>query len=71
MGVTTIVAIVKRLNPVPRCILDAGVVVGLTWGSISILYYFMKSIITGKDDPNVDACLPSSSSSSSSGSSSP
>lgn len=57
MGVAMIVALVKRLPPVSRCILDAGVVVGLTWGSLSILYFYMKSIITGKDPP-VDACLP-------------
>mmetsp|Transcript_9164 Transcript_9164/g.23207 ORF Transcript_9164/g.23207 Transcript_9164/m.23207 type:complete len:350 (+) Transcript_9164:226-1275(+) len=57
IGVATIVAIVKRLPLVPRIILDAGVVVGLGLGSASILYYFIKSFITG-NAPDVDACLP-------------
>jgi hypothetical protein len=57
MGVAMIVALVKRLPPISRCILDAGVVVGLTWGSLSILFYYIKSMVTGKDPP-VDACLP-------------
>jgi hypothetical protein len=57
IGVAMIVALVKRLPPISRCILDAGVVVGLTWGSASILFYYIKSIITGKD-PSIDPCLP-------------
>jgi len=56
-GVAMIVALVKRLPAAPRCILDAGVVVGLTIGSASILYHFVSSLLTGKL-PNVDACLP-------------
>jgi hypothetical protein len=52
-----VVALVKRLPAAPRCILDAGVVVGLTIGSASILYHFVASLLTGKL-PNVDACLP-------------
>jgi hypothetical protein len=58
IGVAAIVAIVKKLPIVPRCILDAGVIVGLSLGSLSILYHFIKSIATGQL-PNVDACLPS------------
>ena len=57
LGVAMIVAIVKKLPPIPRCILDAGVVVGLTIGSASILYHFVKSVLTGKL-PDIDACLP-------------
>lgn len=56
-GVAMVVALVKRLPAAPRCILDAGVVVGLTIGSASILYHFVASLLTGKL-PNVDACLP-------------
>jgi hypothetical protein len=56
-GVAGLVAIVKKLPPVSRCILDAGVVVGLTIGSASILYHFGNSLVTGKL-PNVNACLP-------------
>lgn len=57
LGVAGIVAAVKRLPPVGRCIVDAGVVVGLTWGSISILVNFFQAIRTGTP-PSVDACLP-------------
>ena len=55
-GVTMLVALVKRLPPASRCILDAGVVVGLTYGSMSILYLYLKALITGKTPP-VDPCL--------------
>merc|ERR1740117_171544 len=57
IGVAIIVALVKQLAPVPRCILDAGVVVGLSIGSVSILYHYLKSMITGKL-PDIDPCLP-------------
>lgn len=57
LGVAAIVAVVKKLPPTPRCILDAGVVVGLTLGSASILYHYARSVLTGKL-PTIDACLP-------------
>jgi hypothetical protein len=57
LGVAAVVALVKRLPGVWRCIMDAGVVVGLTYGTLSILYFFVKSIVTGQA-PAVDACLP-------------
>jgi hypothetical protein len=57
LGVAGIVALVKRFNPIYRCIIDAGVVVGLTWGSVSIVALLLRSIITGTA-PTVDACLP-------------
>mmetsp|Transcript_2741 Transcript_2741/g.7329 ORF Transcript_2741/g.7329 Transcript_2741/m.7329 type:complete len:287 (-) Transcript_2741:1486-2346(-) len=57
LGVASVVAVVKRLPAAPRCILDAGVVVGLTLGSASILYHYARSILTGKL-PDIDACLP-------------
>lgn len=57
LGVAGVVAAVKRLPPAPRCILDAGVVVGLCLGSLSILYHYVRSVVTGVP-PAVDACLP-------------
>lgn len=57
LGLAIIVALVKRLPLVSRIILDAGVVVGLSLGSLSILYFFVKSLVTGQA-PAVDACLP-------------
>eukprot|EP00536_Pseudo-nitzschia_multiseries_P004562 jgi/Psemu1/188292/e_gw1.76.6.1 len=61
LGVAAIVAVVKKLPAAPRCILDAGVVVGLTLGSASILYHYARSVLTGTL-PGIDPCLPSSSS---------
>jgi hypothetical protein len=57
LGVATLVAMVKRLPAVWRFILDAGVVVGLSYGSLSILYLFFQAWRTGQA-PKVDACLP-------------
>jgi hypothetical protein len=56
-AVALLVALVKRLPPTSRCIMDAGVVVGLTWGGLSILWYYVKALFTGRE-PFVDACLP-------------
>ena len=57
LGVAGVVALVKKLPAAPRVIVDAGVVVGLTIGSASILYHFLASLLTGKL-PSVDACIP-------------
>lgn len=57
MGVAALVAMVKRLPGVWRCIMDAGVVVGLSYGSLSILFLYLQSWVQG-EPPSVDACLP-------------
>lgn len=57
LGVAGIVAAVKRLAAPWRNIVDAGVVVGLSWGALSIIVLYIKAWITGQP-PNVDACLP-------------
>mmetsp|Transcript_22018 Transcript_22018/g.61203 ORF Transcript_22018/g.61203 Transcript_22018/m.61203 type:complete len:274 (+) Transcript_22018:145-966(+) len=57
-GVTLIVAVVKRLPYPWRNIVDAGVVAGLTWGSLSILFFYLKSWFTGQVPGNIDAALP-------------
>lgn len=59
IGVTLIVAAVKKLPYPWRNIIDAGVVVGLTWGSLSILLLYIKSWVTGQVPENVEAELPS------------
>jgi len=56
-GVAVIVAAVKRAPYPYRNIVDAGVVAGLTWGSLSILLLYVKAFITGKP-PAIDAALP-------------
>jgi hypothetical protein len=50
-----------------RGIVDAGVVGGLTFGMLSILWLFLQAVFAGHI-PDVDPCLPVSSSSSGSGS---
>lgn len=60
IGVAAIVAIVKRFPYPYRNIVDAGVVAGLTWGSLSIIVLYAKSWITGKP-PSIDPALPVSS----------
>lgn len=56
-GVAVIVAAVKKLPYPYRNIVDAGVVAGLSWGSISIILLYLKSWITGTP-PAMDASLP-------------
>lgn len=56
-GVAVIVAAVKKLPYPWRNIVDAGVIVGLTWGSISILSHWIKAVVFGKD-LNMDPALP-------------
>jgi hypothetical protein len=56
-GVALIVAAVKRLPYPYRNIIDAGVVAGLSWGSLSIIFLYIKSWIVGAP-PAADASLP-------------
>jgi len=58
IGVAVIVAAVKRLSYPWRNIVDAGVVVGLSWGTISILGGYIISLITGIAPIDVDPALP-------------
>ena len=58
IGVAAIVAAVKRLPYPWRNIIDAGVVVGLTWGSLSIVLNYINSWITGSPPTQVSAELP-------------
>jgi len=48
LGVGLIVAAVKRLPYPWRNIIDAGVVVGLSWGSLSILTIWLKTAVFGR-----------------------
>jgi hypothetical protein len=57
LGVAAVVVLIKHLPGVWQCIMDAGVVVELTYSILSILYFFVKSIVTGQA-PGIDACLP-------------
>jgi len=57
IGVAAIVAAVKRLPYPWRNIVDAGVVVGLSWGTLAILGGYALSLITGIA-PTQDPALP-------------
>lgn len=57
LGVAGIVAVVKKLPYPWRNIVDAGVVAGLSWGSLSILLIWMKSVVTDTS-PDIDPALP-------------
>lgn len=59
-GVAVIVAAVKRLPYPYRNIIDAGVVAGLTWGSISIALIYMQALFStnGVKNISIDPALP-------------
>jgi hypothetical protein len=57
LGVMGLTFLVKKLPYPYRSIIDGGVVVGLTWGLVSIGLQFIKSIYSGKP-PDIDPCLP-------------
>ena len=59
VGVFGLISIVKKLPYPYRNIIDAGVVVGLTYGASSIIVSFIKTLWTGRA-PECDACLPDS-----------
>jgi len=58
IGVAAIVAAVKRLPYPWRNIVDAGVVVGLSWGTVSILGGYIISLVTEIAPIDVDPALP-------------
>ena len=58
IGVAGIVAAVKRLPYPWRNIVDAGVVVGLSWGSLSIIIAYIKGLMNGGVLVGVDPALP-------------
>lgn len=58
IGVATIVAAVKRMPYPWRNIVDAGVVVGLSWGTISILGGYIISLLTGIAPIGTDPAMP-------------
>jgi len=59
IGVGLIVAAVKRFPYPWRNIVDAGVIVGLSWGSLSIAIEWFKAIVLGIET-KMDPALPTS-----------
>jgi len=57
IGVGLIVAAVKRMPYPWRNIIDAGVIVGLSWGSLSICVEWIKAIVMGIET-KMDPALP-------------
>lgn len=58
-GVAVIVVAVKKLPYPWRNIIDAGVIVGLSWGSMSIIVEWFKAVVLGKE-VKMDPALPDS-----------
>ena len=56
IGVILLVLLVRQLDQPWRGIVDGGVVVGLLWGSLSILWYFIRTL--GGHPPDVSPDLP-------------
>lgn len=59
-AVFLVVVGVRRLANPYRAIIDAGVIVGLLWGSASVLILFARSLLEGRP-PDFDPCLPTGS----------
>ena len=57
IGVGALIAIVKRLPYPYRSIIDAGVVAGLSYGTLATLVIYVKALFG--HEPSVDPCLPS------------
>jgi hypothetical protein len=57
VGIAGIIIAVKQLPYPWRNIIDAGVVAGLTWGSLSMLVFYIMSWVTGSP-PDIDAAMP-------------
>ena len=57
LGVAAVVAAVKRMPYPYRNIVDAGVVVGLTWGMLSIVASYVGAVCVRGTSP-CDPCLP-------------
>lgn len=57
LGVGVIVAAVKRLPYPWRNIVDAGVIVGLSWGSLSIIIGWIQAVVMKKKS-TIDPSLP-------------
>jgi hypothetical protein len=58
LGVTALVVVVRLLDQPWRGIVDAGVVVGLSWGTLSLVVSVVRALATGR--PAADAELPAS-----------
>lgn len=56
IAVAGIIAVVKRLSYPYRSVVDAGVVVGLGWGSVSIAIIYVKALLG--QPPTIDPALP-------------
>eukprot|EP00614_Pseudopedinella_elastica_P021497 CAMPEP_0172634426 /NCGR_PEP_ID=MMETSP1068-20121228/194489_1 /TAXON_ID=35684 /ORGANISM="Pseudopedinella elastica, Strain CCMP716" /LENGTH=260 /DNA_ID=CAMNT_0013446381 /DNA_START=106 /DNA_END=891 /DNA_ORIENTATION=+ len=57
IGISAIVAICKRVPQPWRSVIDGGVVVGLTWGSLSVGAIYLSSKLRGNPPP-LDPQLP-------------
>lgn len=52
IGIMILIVIIRQLAQPWRGIIDVGVVVGLTWGSLSIVVLFLRALIVNKVPPH-------------------
>jgi len=57
LGVGLLIKLVKTLSYPYRSIIDAGVVVGLSWGSLATAVLYIKTLLTGRV-PDIDPAFP-------------
>lgn len=55
VGIVALIVAVHQLPPLYRSAVDSGVVVGLTWGAVSVLASFVRALLGA---PTVDPELP-------------
>jgi hypothetical protein len=48
IGIIIVVAVMRMLSQPWRGIIDVGVVVGLSWGSVSIVVLFLRALVAGR-----------------------
>ena len=52
VGIVILVIIIRQLDQPWRGIVDAGVVIGLVWGALSIVVMFVRAVVWGIVPPN-------------------
>lgn len=57
-GITALVLLVRMVPQPWRGIIDAGVVVGLTWGIVSFLIFVLRAFVRGEPDASPEIPTP-------------
>jgi hypothetical protein len=54
LGVTALIVLVRLLDQPWRGIVDAGVVVGLSWGTLSLLTVVGRAVVSGRSSASAE-----------------